>query len=155
MGRRMNTDRNVYRSESKWDIRFIEMAKFISEWSKDPSTQCGAVIVDAFKRVISVGFNGYPQNIPDDDLHDRERKYAKIIHAEMNAILFSKRDISGCTIYVYPMPPCSQCASALIQSGISRVVTRRATKEQYERWGDKLVLTEEMFNSVHIQLDYI
>jgi len=146
---------SLYLTFNKWDIRFIELATFISDWSKDPSTKVGAVIIDGSHRILSVGFNGYPQHIPDDDLHDRERKYAKIIHAEMNALLFAQRNMSGCTIYVYPMAPCSQCASAIIQSGIERVVTRKCTSEQYERWGDKIKLTEEMFESANIELVYI
>ncbi len=144
-----------YNTDSKWDIRFMELAKHIASWSKDPSTQVGAVIIDRNHRIVSVGFNGYPQHIPDDDLHDRERKIAKIIHGEMNAILFSQRSLEGCEIFVWPMAPCSQCASAIIQSGIERVITRIGTKEQYERWGDKIKLTEEMFISANISLEYI
>lgn len=144
-----------YDTDSKWDIRFIELAKHIASWSKDPSTKVGAVLVDHKHRIISVGFNGYPQNIPDDDLHDRERKYAKIIHAEMNALLFAQGELELSTIYVWPMAPCSQCASAIIQSGVECVVTRKATKEQYERWGDKIKLTEEMFESANVTLEYI
>lgn len=140
---------------NKWDIRFMELAKFISSWSKDPSTKVGAVIIDSNHRIVSVGFNGYPQHIPDDDLHDRERKYAKIIHAEMNALLFAQRNLEQCEIFVYPMAPCSQCASAIIQSGIHRVVTIKATEKQYERWGDKIKLTEEMFLSANVILEYI
>ena len=75
--------------------------------------------------------------------------------AEMNAILFSQAKIESATIYVWPMAPCSQCAAALIQSNIKRVVTIKATKDQYERWGDKIKLTEEMFSSANVILDYV
>jgi len=76
----------------RWHKRFLEMAKLISTWSKDPSTQCGAVIIDAKKRVISMGFNGFPSGTSDDpDLYqNREKKYKRVIHAEKNAILFAK-----------------------------------------------------------------
>ena len=80
---------------TKWDIRFMELAKHISSWSKDPSTKTGAVITDTRNRIVSMGFNGYPQNVPDTDLHIRETKYAKVIHAEMNAILFAHRPLEG------------------------------------------------------------
>ena len=155
-GNKLESERmSDYDTDNKWDIRFMQLAEHIASWSKDPSTKVGAVIVDHRHRILSLGFNGYPQYIPDDDLHDREKKYAKIIHAEMNAILFAQRELSGCIIYVWPMAPCSQCASAIIQSGIECVVTRKATPEQYERWGDKIKLTEEMFESANVTLEYI
>lgn len=142
-------------NNSIWDNRFIALAEHIASWSKDPSTQVGAVIVDDKKRIVSVGFNGYPMGIPDDDLDNRQSKYGKIIHAEQNAILFSKKDLTGFTIYVWPMPPCTQCASTIIQSGITRVVTCCANAEQFKRWGDKIKITEEMFNCVDIEIKYI
>jgi len=140
---------------SKWDKRFIALASHVAQWSKDPSTKVGAVIVDSNKRIVSIGFNGYPQNIPDDDLDDRDKKYAKVLHAEMNAMLFAQRNLEGCTIYVWPMPPCSQCASAIIQSGIDSVRTVKATKDMYERWGDKIELTEDMFEDACVDLEYL
>ena len=39
----------------KWDRRFMDMATLVSMWSKDPSTKCGAVIVDPMNRIVSVG----------------------------------------------------------------------------------------------------
>jgi len=139
---------------NKWDKRFIKLAEHISFWSKDPSTKCGSVIVDNDNRIVSVGFNGYPKGVPDDDLDDRTNKYAKVIHGEVNSILFSKCDIKGYTMYVWPMPPCSHCASVIIQSGISRVVTKRATEEQNERWGDLIKITEDMFKKASVKLEY-
>jgi len=123
------------------------MAELISTWSKDPSTQCGAVIVDRRNRVVSVGFNGFPAGVSDRDDHyqNREEKYRRVIHAEKNAILFAKQDLTGCTLYVYPMPPCSQCAAAIIQSGIKQVVTVEQSAEQAERWGKDIAVTQEMF----------
>ncbi|MDP8268300.1 MAG: hypothetical protein P9L97_06175 [Candidatus Tenebribacter davisii] len=83
----------------KWDNRFIKLAEHIAFWSKDPSTKVGSVITDN-KRIVSLGFNGYPKGIPDDDLNNRQNKYAKVIHGELNAILFSKEDLTGFTLYV-------------------------------------------------------
>lgn len=140
----------------KWDKRFIELAKHISTWSKDPSTQLGAVIVDNKKRVVSVGFNGYPQNIPDDNtLHDRKEKYLKVIHAEVNAILFANRDLNGCTIYVYPMGPCARCTGTIIQSGIVEVITVFPSDELLGRWGEEIRISERMFKSAQVRLKYL
>ena len=106
-----------------WDKRFLSLAQHIANWSKDPSTKVGAVIVDQNRRIVSTGYNGYPKGVDDTiDTDEREIKYKKVIHAEKNAILFAKQDLTGCTLYV-THHPCSQCAGYILQAGISRVVT--------------------------------
>ena len=120
---------------NKWDKRFLELAKTISGWSKDPSTKVGAVITNTKNRIISLGFNGYPRGVQDIGLENREEKYAKVIHAELNSILFSKQDLCGCTLYVYPLIPCSACMGCIIQVGISKVVVLiDGDKTMIERW---------------------
>jgi dCMP deaminase len=90
-------------SSQKWHNRFLDLAKFISGWSKDPSTKVGAVIVDKNKRIVSVGYNGFPKDVKDDNrLYDRESKYLIIIHAEINAILFANKSLDDCILYTYP-----------------------------------------------------
>lgn len=78
---------------SKWDHRFLELAELVGSWSKDPSTQVGAVIVDIDNRIVSTGFNGFPRGCLDhaDTLGDRDRKLLRTIHAEDNALLFARR----------------------------------------------------------------
>lgn len=105
----------------KWDKRFLEMAKLVSEWSKDPSTKVGAVIADTKNRIVSVGFNGYPSGISDEGLDNREDKYLKIVHAEINAILFANRYLINNRLYVYPLLPCARCMAVIIQTGISKI----------------------------------
>lgn len=136
----------------KWDRRYLDLAKFISGWSKDPSTKVGAVLVDNKKRVISHGFNGLPQNIEDSEyyLNNRDLKYKTIIHAETNAIWSANRDIENCIIYTYPFMPCSNCASVLIQYGIIRIV---APINKEERWADNFVITKNLLNESNILLD--
>lgn len=118
--------------EKEWDRRFISLAREVSTWSKDPSTKVGAVIVDDERRVVATGFNGFPRGV--DDLAERylsrETKYEMIIHAEANALLFAKRDLSFCTLYSTLMP-CSRCAAMIIQSGIKRVVYLSDTHTNY------------------------
>jgi len=142
---------------NKWDKRFIEMAYMVASWSKDPSTKCGAVIIDPDKRVLSVGFNGFPAGT--SDLHylyeDREEKYRRVIHSEKNAILFAKQDLTDCIMYVVPMPPCSQCAGMIIQAGIRRVVTIEPTDEQKTRWGADIKTTKSMLAEVGIIMEYL
>ena len=141
----------------KWDKRFLELAEHVAGWSKDPSTKCGAVITKG-KFIVSLGFNGFPADTSDDPeiYDDRPRKYLRVLHAEMNAILSAKQDLTGCTVYVHPFPPCSQCAAAIIQSGVVAVVTKKPTAELKERWGDSISESRAMFEEagVHcVELD--
>ena len=142
---------------NKWDNRFLNLAKHISNWSRDPSTQVGAVIVDNKKRIISVGFNGLAQGVEDLDevLNNRELKYPVILHAEENAILFSGRDLEGCTIYTWPFQPCAHCSSVVIQSGIKRVVAPIMPDELKERWKTNTELAEKQFRDSKVVLDLV
>ena len=138
----------------KWDERFIDLAKLVGSWSKDPSTQVGAVIVDDKKRIISVGYNGFPRGVEDSEkrLVDREQKYAIIVHAEMNALAFARGSVEGCTLYTWPFQPCSRCAGFIIQSGIKRVVT---IEHSSERWNTNFNLSKELFSESGVKLEYI
>jgi dCMP deaminase len=131
--------------QKTWDLRFLRLAQEISTWSKDPSTKVGCVIVNADRRPISFGYNGFPRGIPDQTeiLNDREQKYKRVLHAEQNAILFaSTNDLTGCTVYITHCP-CSQCVASLIQLNITRVVTiKQADFEQ--RWKDNIAVTLEL-----------
>lgn len=123
----------------KWDKRFLEMAELVASWSKDPSTQTGAVIVRPDKSVCSVGYNGFPKSMPDhhDHYHNREEKYSRIVHCEMNAAMFAKdNSMQGYTLYTYPFLSCDRCFVHMVQLGITRFVCPKATDEQLERWGD-------------------
>ncbi len=95
----------------KWDDRFLNLAKFVAEWSKDPSTKVGAVIVRPDRTVASVGYNGFPRGVLDhvDRYSDRDTKYAMVVHAENNALINARQSLEGCTLYVTPLPPCTQC----------------------------------------------
>jgi len=140
-----------------WDHRFLSLAGTIATWSKDPSTQCGAVIADKKNRLVSVGYNGFPQNTSDDPglYADRSRKYPRVIHAEQNAMAFAQRDIEGCSMYVWPFMPCSQCAAMIVQRGISRVVTKRPTPELIERWGESNKEASQLFSEASVDLVYL
>lgn len=110
-----------------WDQYFMSMAHLSAMRSKDPNTQVGACIVNPEKRVVGLGYNGFPMGC-DDDVYSWERegefletKYPYVVHAELNAILNSIQNLKGCTLYV-SLFPCNECAKAIIQSGISKVV---------------------------------
>jgi dCMP deaminase len=138
---------------SNWDKRFLELAELVSSWSKDPSTKVGSVIVDNQNIIVSVGFNGFPKGIEDNDrLNHRDSKYQIIVHAENNALMFAKRPLDGCTIYTYPFMPCPRCAGMIIQSGIKRVVSYKNTIDRM-RWELDFSISRDLFNEANIQLE--
>lgn len=138
---------------NKWDNRFLDLAKFISTWSKDPSTQTGAVIVRPNKVIASVGFNGFPQNMPDvQEFYDnREEKYSRIVHCEMNALLFAN-NVKGCTLYTYPFISCDRCFVHMLQAGITRFVAPKATEEQLTRWGKSFERVRQYAKEANVEL---
>lgn len=138
----------------KWDRRFITLAKHIASWSKDDSTKVGAVIYDSSHRIISTGYNGLAANVKDVGLEDRDRKYKTIIHAEINAILFAETNLHGCTIATWPFQPCSNCSSAIIQSGIKRVVFPKSTDpEKNARWLESFNLARSQFSEAGVIME--
>jgi dCMP deaminase len=111
-----------------WDEYFMGVALLSANRSKDPSTQVGACIVNPRKRIVGVGYNGFPAGCSDDDLpwaregEFLDTKYPFVCHAELNAVLNSlSADLEGCTIYV-ALFPCNECAKVIIQAGIREVV---------------------------------
>ena len=136
--------------QTKWVSRFLGMAEHVSSWSKDPSTKVGAVIAKD-KRIVSLGFNGFPENTNDsmDIYEDRERKYLRVLHAEANAILFSKADLRDCQLYATHFP-CCQCAALIIQSGISEVYAPIQSKEFMDRWYEQIKESLAMFTEANV-----
>ena len=150
-----------------WDEYFMGLAHLSALRSKDPNTQVGAAIVDENHRVVSVGYNGFPKGCSDDVFPwEREgealrTKYFYVVHAELNAILNSPRSVSGCTIYV-SLFPCNECAKAIIQSGIKRIVYEsdkyadtdgsKASKAMLEAAGVELVRIE---NTIRLTVEKV
>lgn len=121
--------------KEKWDRRFLRLAQEVAGWSKDESSKCGAVIVRPDLTVVSLGFNGFPRGMDDrPELYaDREVKYSRVIHAELNAILTARETVKGCTLYTNA-PCCPRCCVHCLQAGIARFVFAEATPEQFKRW---------------------
>ena len=111
-----------------WDEYFMGVALLASCRSKDPNTQVGACIVSPEKKILSTGYNGFPSGCSDDEFpweregEPNDTKYPYVVHAELNAILNAHgQDLTGASIYV-ALFPCNECAKAIIQSGIRRVI---------------------------------
>lgn len=141
---------------TRWDMKFLGLAKYISTWSKDPSTKVGAVITDWENNVVSLGYNGFPKKVEDKPelYNNREEKYKRIVHAEMNAILLAKSNLDRCSLYTYPFAPCSNCAKQIIQTGIYTVVAPKLDENDplFERWQKDLLFAKELLNEGGVDL---
>lgn len=110
----------------------MNIAEAVSAKSKDPSSKMGCVIVDKNKRVVSLGYNGMIQGADESKmtLSERPMKYYFVIHSEMNAVLFSHQDLTGCTIY-NRVATCENCLKYCLQAGIKRFVYRELRVHSY------------------------
>lgn len=128
----------------KWDLRFLRLAREVASWSKDPSTKTGAVIATSEKSVLSVGFNGFPQGMSDDPTLylDRDEKLSRIVHCEVNAVLFARGPIPpNSVLYTWPFMSCDRCVVQMLQAGIRSFVTVKPDPERAERWKDAFTRT--------------
>ena len=150
--------KGILNLSNKWDIRYLELAKHISSWSKDPSSKIGAVAIGDKGQVLAQGYNGFPRNIVDTDirLQDREEKYNYIVHAEMNVIYnasYNGVSLDNSTLYVYGLPVCNRCALGIIQVGISRVVMPRQTIT--DRWSQSWSMSKALFKEACVKWEFI
>jgi dCMP deaminase len=111
-----------------WDEYFMGVALLSSRRSKDPNTRVGACIVNPQKKIVGVGYNGFPFGCSDDEYPWQregdflETKYAYTVHAELNAVINKiSENLYGCSLYV-ALFPCNECAKVIIQSGIREVI---------------------------------
>lgn len=124
--------------DGKWHNRFMSIAMQVAQWSKDPSTKVGAVLVKD-NRIIATGYNGWPSDM-DDNLYlsqwESNQEYARSlknkysIHAERNAIEYAIGDVKGSTLYI-THPPCISCTDYLIEKGIACVVVLDTNDERF------------------------
>lgn len=110
-----------------WDSYFMGVAKLSARRSKDPMTQVGACIVNTDRRIIGIGYNGFPHGCEDLEFPWKnegefvDTKYPYVVHAEANAILNSTRSLRDASIYV-TLFPCNECTKLIIQSGIREII---------------------------------
>ena len=141
------------RVSSNWHGRFLSLAAHVATWSKDPSTKCGAVIVRPDRTIASLGYNGFPRGLYDSPvlLNDREEKYKRIVHAEVNALLHMAERPIGHTLYIWPFLPCCRCATQVIQSGITRVIAPGGSGPLWDR--HDVQLTRDMFEDAGVDAE--
>lgn len=133
------------------DSKYMGEAWMKAAFSKDPSTQVGAVIIDQYNQPLGSGYNGLPRLMDDDSFdwcrppeNDPEAfcKYDAMIHAEINAMDHCRSvDLSGATLYVTALP-CPRCMLSIISKEIERVVyysfqSSKKSSLQNDKWRDK------------------
>lgn len=143
------------------DQKYMELAYAVARLSKDPSTKVGAVIIGPAKEIRSMGYNGAPRGCsadePSDSRGNRPEKYFWYSHAELNAITNAARvgtPIEGCTMFVTHFP-CMDCARAIVQAGIRRVVTVVQTAEFNERWSEHTTRANRLFKECEVQVTWL
>lgn len=144
-----------FRTCLKWDLRFMEIARCISTWSKDPSTKVGAIAVNDKRRITAQGYNGFPSSLDDSRIttDDRLSKYQKTIHAEDNVIFNacnSGTSLNQSTIFIFGMYPCPDCIKGLSQVGIIRIVFQIGYSENLEKWKNDFDVSRVLMHDLDI-----
>lgn len=131
----------------------LDGAEWMSRRSKDPNHQVGAIILRPDGTLVSGGYNGFPRGTNDDpDLYaDKLTKRLRTQHAERNAINFARESLEGCTIFVSPLHPCSQCAGSIINAGIKKVVAR-VRLGAASQWQESFDVAAEMFAEAGVEV---
>lgn len=146
----MNPKANI-----SWNQYFMAIAMLSAQRSKDPNTKVGACIVTPDNKIVGIGYNGMPIGCSDSEMpwersaeSQLDTKYPYVVHAELNAILNSIKDIKGCTLYV-TLFPCNECAKAVIQSGIKKIVYHT---NKYPD-SDSVKAAEMLFRIAHVEVE--
>jgi len=142
------------KKKTNWDKRFMDLSKMVATWSKDKSTGVGAVIVNDEKKIVSVGYNGFPRKINDDIAcrHESPEKHHWTIHAERSAILEADISLKEATLYC-TFFTCSICAQEITQKGIKRVVAPEPDWD-HPRYGEGQKIAMEMYKEAGVEVDF-
>lgn len=141
-------------SSRRWLENYLNLAKTVSTWSKDPSTKVGAVAVGQNGQILSQGYNGFPRGVEDSQrrLNDKDVKYKFVVHAEQNCIYNATLNgvsLNGASLYVHGLPVCSECAKGVIQVGVKNVFICHPA-EIAPIWQDAYKFTKQMFEEAGV-----
>lgn len=142
---------------AKWDRRFCDLARFVSEWSKDPNAKVGAVVFANRGGDLAIGYNGFPMGVEDsvDRLENKAKKWEFIVHAEQNAIIAAGSRSEGATLFVWGKPICARCAGSIIQAGIKRVVALNPKSLPSDsNCRETGIYADEMFTEAGVEVDF-
>lgn len=134
-----------------WDHRFLGLALHVATWSKDPTTQVGAVLVGRDKRDVAIGYNGFPPGLADtvERLTNRPIKHAYTQHAERNVLDNAHFRAEGATLFATKFP-CVECAKSIISKRVSRVVAPPADTDGV--WAESSRLAAAMFDEAGVEV---
>lgn len=140
--------------------QYMNVAEAFAQMSKDKSTKVGCIILAAeSNHTLTAGFNGFPRGIDEtvESKWERPDKYFFVSHAESNAVSQAAKtgaplDKSTCVVTMFP---CCECCKLLIQSGVSRIITKEPTDELKERWGTSFQYSKQMFQEAGVVLQYV
>ncbi len=139
---------------SNWNERFMGIAQYVATWSKQ-GHPIGAVIVRKDRNIISTGYNGFPNKIKDTPKRLKDKALCRelCIHAEQNAILHAKCDLTGCSLYVYGYMCCSKCALLIIQSGITKIYYKDLPGHSVsEYWKKDFELSKQLLKEAKVKI---
>ena len=142
-----------------WDEYFINIAEQVKLNSKDKRTQIGVVVVGKDNEIVSTGYNSFPRGIDDNisDRQERPEKYFWFEHAERNAIYNAARigvSTLGTTMYMTCGMSCSDCARAIINSGVSKIVLRKGKGAKGNKWNESAERSMKMFEEADVIVEY-
>ena len=142
-----------------WDEYFINIAEQVKLKSKDEKTQIGVVVVGRDNEIVSTGYNSFARGINDDvrERQERPEKYFWFEHAERNAIYNAARigvSTLGTTMYMTCGMSCSDCARAIINSGVSKIVLRKGKGAKGDKWNESAERSNQMFKEAGVIVEY-
>jgi len=137
---------------------FMRMVYEISNYSKDPKTRIGSVLVRD-EDVVSIGYNNFPRKVLDLDerYNNRELKHLFVAHSEFNAIINAARKGAatlGCKLFTNGQP-CSECMKAVINAGIDAIVIHKQWPQfiHSEKWIKSNEISSIMLEESGIKLE--
>ena len=144
----------------KWHYRYLNLAKEVAKWSKDPSSQIGAVAIGNKGQVLAQGYNGFPRGIRHSAsrLNNKETKYKYIVHAEQNLIYNATYNgvcLEDSEVYVSGLPVCSECAKGLIQVGVKQVIMPSPPEDTPGKWLESWELSKALFSECKVQWQFL
>jgi dCMP deaminase len=142
-----------------WDEYFINIAEQVKLKSKDKRTQIGVVVVGKDNEIVSTGYNSFARGINDnlDERQERPEKYYWFEHAERNSIYNAARigvSTLGTTMYMTCGMSCSDCARAIINSGVSKIVLRKGKGAKGNKWNESAERSMKMFEEAGVIVEY-
>src|SRR3989344_7781933 len=144
----MNTDRTY--------LLLLRQAYELAKKSPDPSTQNGVLLVNNCGQVYREAINNFPHGIANKpERLERQLKYKFVEHAERAVIYCAARTgfKTEHLTMVCPWMPCCDCARAVIESGITKLITHKQINDRTpDRWKEDQALALSMLEEAGVNV---